>query len=61
MEQDSLNNHKISPIHRKALDIFTLSSQISRYILPDLAKLQSNGFEVQIFISQVISFNNQTR
>ena len=45
MEQDSSNNHKISPIHRKALDIFTLSSQISRYILPDLAKLQSNGFE----------------
>jgi hypothetical protein len=39
------NNKNISPIHKKALDIFTLSNQISKYIVPDLAKLQSDGFE----------------
>lgn len=39
------NNYHISPIHKKALEIFTLSSQISKYLVPDLAKLQSDGFE----------------
>ncbi len=42
----NLNTNKpISPIHKKALEIFTLSSQISKYLVPDLAPLQSNGFE----------------
>ena len=42
----NLNTNKpISPIHKKALEIFMLSSQISKYIIPDLAKLQSNGYE----------------
>lgn len=41
-----LNNNKpISPIHKKALEIFTLSSQISKYLVPDLAPLKSNGCE----------------
>ncbi len=39
------NNNHISPIHKKALDIFTLSNQISKYLVPDLAKLQPDGFE----------------
>ncbi len=38
-------NKPISPIHKKALEIFTLSSQISKYLIYDLAPLQSNGFE----------------
>ena len=42
----NLNTNKpISPIHKKALEIFTLSSQISKYLVPDLAPLQTNGFE----------------
>ena len=45
MKQDSTPKDNISPIHKKALDIFTLSHQISRYLIPDLAKLQSNGLE----------------
>ena len=39
------NNEPISPIHKKALEILTLSSQISNYLVPDLANIQSNGFE----------------
>ena len=39
------NNEHISPIHKKALEILTLSSQISNYLVPDLANIQSNGFE----------------
>ncbi len=39
------HNKPISPIHKKALEIFTLSSQISKYLVPDLAPLQSNGNE----------------
>ena len=38
-------NKPISPIHKKALEIFTLSSQISKYLVPDLASLQPNGCE----------------
>lgn len=42
----NLNTNKpISPIHKKALEIFTLSSQISKYLVHDLATLQSNGYE----------------
>jgi len=41
-----LNTNKpISPIHKKALEIFTLSSRISNYLVSDLAPLQSNGCE----------------
>ncbi|MDG1330606.1 MAG: hypothetical protein P8P27_10250 [Flavobacteriaceae bacterium] len=39
------NNEPISPIHKKALEILTLSSQISNYLVPDLANIQSNGCE----------------
>ena len=39
------NNKHISPIHKKAIEILTLSSQISKYLVPDLARLQSDGFE----------------
>jgi hypothetical protein len=39
------NNKHISPIHKKALEILTLSSQISNYLVPDLANIQSNGCE----------------
>ena len=39
------NNKHISPIHKKAIEILTLSSQISNYLVPDLARLQSDGFE----------------
>ena len=39
------NNKHISPIHKKAIEIFRLSSQISNYLVPDLARLQSDGFE----------------
>jgi len=39
------HNKPLSPIHKKALEIFTLSSQISRYLVHDLAPLRSNGFE----------------
>jgi len=42
----NLNTNKpISPIHKKALEIFTLSSHISKYLVPDLAPLQANGCE----------------
>ncbi|MBE9491080.1 MAG: hypothetical protein IMY67_12350 [Bacteroidetes bacterium] len=41
-----LNNSKpLSPIHKKALEIFTLSSHISKYLAQDLAPLQTNGYE----------------
>jgi len=39
------NNKHISPIHKKAIEIFTLSSKISNYLVPDLASLQSDGSE----------------
>lgn len=39
------NNKHISPIHKKAIEIFRLSSQISNYLVPDLARLQSDGIE----------------
>ena len=39
------NNKHISPIHKKAIEIFTLSSKISNYLVPDLARLQSDGSE----------------
>ena len=37
----------ISPFHKKAIDIFTLSSHISKYIEQDLAPLKNNGYEDQ--------------
>jgi hypothetical protein len=45
MNSVSTNNEHISPIHKKAIEILTLSSQISNYLVPDLANIQSNGFE----------------
>jgi L-cysteine desulfidase len=39
------NNKHISPIHKKAIEILRLSSQISNYLVPDLARLQSDGIE----------------
>jgi len=45
MNTNTPYNKPISPIHKKALEIFTLSSQISKYLIHDLAPLQSNGFE----------------
>ena len=39
------DNKHISPIHKKAIEIFTLSSKISNYLVPDLARLQSDGSE----------------
>ena len=39
------NGLPISPIHKKALEIFTLSRHISNYMIHDLAPLQSNGSE----------------
>ncbi len=39
------NSIHLSPIHKKALEIFTLSSHISKYLAQDLAPLQSNGNE----------------
>ena len=39
------DNKHISPIHKKAIEIFTLSSKISNYLVPDLASLQSDGSE----------------
>lgn len=35
----------ISPFHKKALEIFTLSSHISNYFAHDLATSHINGFE----------------
>ncbi len=35
----------LSPIHRKALEIITLSRHISKYLVYDLAPLQPNGSE----------------
>lgn len=37
----------ISPFYNKAIDIFTISSHISKYLEQDLAPLKSNGFEDQ--------------
>ncbi|MCF6307490.1 MAG: hypothetical protein L3J09_05995 [Flavobacteriaceae bacterium] len=45
MNAITYHNKPLSPIHKKALEIFTLSSQISKYLIYDLAPLQSNGFE----------------
>ena len=45
MNSVTLHNKPISPIHKKAIEIFTLSSQISKYLIHDLAPLKSNGFE----------------
>jgi len=44
---NAITNHNkpLSPIHKKALEIFSLSSQISKYLVHDLSPLQSNGFE----------------
>lgn len=44
---NAITNHNkpLSPIHKKALEIFSLSSQISKYLVQDLSPLQSNGFE----------------
>lgn len=42
--QNNCNLH-LSPIHKKALEIFTLSSHISKYLVQDLAPLLSNGYE----------------
>ena len=39
------NNLHISPIHKKALEIFRLSINISKYMVYDLAPLQNNGNE----------------
>lgn len=39
------NSIPLSPIHKKALEIFTLSSHISKYLVQDLAALQTNGRE----------------
>ncbi|PHS64906.1 MAG: hypothetical protein COB12_07475 [Flavobacterium sp.] len=39
------HNKPLSPFHKKALEIFTLSSQISKYLVHDLSPLLSNGFE----------------
>ncbi len=39
------NSIPLSPIHKKALEIFTLSSHISKYLIQDLAALQTNGRE----------------
>ena len=39
------NNLYLSPIYRKAIEIFTLSRNISKYLVHDLAPLQSNGSE----------------
>ncbi len=39
------NNLPLSPIHKKALEIFTLSNHISKYLVQDLAPLQTNGSE----------------
>jgi len=39
------HNKPLSPIHKKALEIFSLSSQISKYLVHDLAPLKSNGYE----------------
>lgn len=42
----SLSHHMHpSPIYKKALDIFTLSRSISRYMIDDLAPLLKNGNE----------------
>ena len=43
---NKLNNSlPLSPIHRKAQEIFTLSSHISKYLAQDLATSNSNGYE----------------
>jgi len=39
------NSSSLSPIHKKALDIFTLSKHISKYLVHDLAPLSINGKE----------------
>ncbi len=39
------NNLHLSPIHKKANEIITLSSHISRYLVYDLAPLRQNGIE----------------
>ena len=45
MNANTRHHKSLSPIHKKALDIFTLSSQISKYLVPDLAHLKPNGSE----------------
>jgi len=39
------NNLHLSPIHKKALEIFDISRNISKYMMSDLAPLQKNGNE----------------
>jgi len=39
------NSLHLSPIHKKALEIFMISSRISKYLSQDLAPLQNNGYE----------------
>lgn len=39
------NSSPLSPIHKKALEIITLSKLISKYLVHDLAPLRINGSE----------------
>lgn len=39
------NSLPLSPLHKKAQEIFTLSSHISKYLAQDLATSNSNGYE----------------
>ncbi len=45
MGPHSSHNLPVSPILKKALDIFTLSRHISDNLIHDLAPLQKNGSE----------------
>ena len=45
MKRKLNNSIPLSPIHKKAQEIFTLSSHISKYLVHDLATLQPNGYE----------------
>ena len=45
MKRKLNNSIPLSPIHKKAQEIFTLSSHISKYLVHDLATSQSNGYE----------------
>ena len=43
---NKLNNSlPLSPLHKKAQEIFTLSSHISKYLAEELATSNSNGYE----------------
>jgi len=45
MNNNNSNSSSFSPIHKKALEIFTLSKLISNYLVHDLAPLCINGKE----------------